>query len=129
MRKIWGKENGGSFSLGSKSLGSNTKTWSWFGFQYRNQVLVVHYHRLHIVWDRYILEGKFMFCPQWQCPKGKAMKRRAYFFHFDTAIFIYIFEYKTIDTHGCVILPLNFLERKFIFCPQLQCPKGIPTYP
>ena len=30
MRKIWGKENGGSFGLGRKSLGSDTKTWSWF---------------------------------------------------------------------------------------------------
>ena len=32
MRKIWGKEYGGSFGLGSKSLGSDTdtETWSWF---------------------------------------------------------------------------------------------------
>lgn len=32
MWKIWGKEYRGSFSLGSKSLGSDTdtETWSWF---------------------------------------------------------------------------------------------------
>ena len=30
MKKNWGKEYGGSFSLGSKSLGTDTETWSWF---------------------------------------------------------------------------------------------------
>ena len=29
MRKIWGKENGGSFGLGRKSLGSDTDTETW----------------------------------------------------------------------------------------------------
>ena len=29
MRKIWGKENGGSFGLGRKSLGSDTDTKTW----------------------------------------------------------------------------------------------------
>ena len=29
MRKIWGKENGGSFGLGRKSLGSDTNTETW----------------------------------------------------------------------------------------------------
>ena len=28
MRKIWGKESGGSFGLGKKSLGTDTETWS-----------------------------------------------------------------------------------------------------
>ena len=27
-QKAWGKENGGSFGLGRKSLGSDTDTWS-----------------------------------------------------------------------------------------------------
>ena len=29
MRKIWGKEYGGSFGLGRKSLGSDTDTKTW----------------------------------------------------------------------------------------------------
>ena len=32
MEKNWGRKNGGSLSLGWKSLGSNTETWSWIWF-------------------------------------------------------------------------------------------------
>ena len=30
-KKNWGKKYGGSFGLGSKSLGTHTEIWSWFG--------------------------------------------------------------------------------------------------